>query len=207
MAVNRSSGSEMPSRCRGLSSGSSSHTQPTMVPRFSFSSAPPIPKPPNPRSPRASASSDRRTKSRAALRRKSSYCAPCTTPHSDCSGLPARSWESRWCSVRQRSAQRVVRASDSSWYSRVSMSVVSSSNANMMSAPKPCWICMETSGVKRCLEPSMTERKSTPSLSTCARRSFFAARMSFSVRSAMSMASTLRKPTPSDMTWKPPESV
>src|SRR5699024_12008019 len=52
---------------------------------------------------------------------------------------------------------------------------------------------MENSGVKRCLEPSMKERKSTPSSSTCARRSFLAARISPSVNLATSMARTFLK--------------
>ena len=43
-----SSGSLMPSRCRGLFSGSSSQTHRTMVPRLCFSSAPPMPYPSNP---------------------------------------------------------------------------------------------------------------------------------------------------------------
>ena len=60
----------------------------------------------------------------------------------------------------------------------------------MMSAPSWCWICMLTSGVKRCLEPSITLRKSTPSSSTCAMRSLLRARMSFSARPAVSIAST-----------------
>ena len=66
---------------------------------------------------------------------------------------------------------------------------------------------MDTSGVKRCEEPSMTDLKSTPSSSTRAMRSLLAARMSASVSPAVSMASTFLNPTPRLITWKPPESV
>jgi hypothetical protein len=57
-----------------------------------------------------------------------------------------------------------------------------SSKHMVMVASSACWICVELSGVSRCLEPSICEANVTPSWS--------------SLRSA-----------PSDMTWNPPESV
>ena len=53
----------------------------------------------------------------------------------------------------------------------VFISVVSSSNAKMMSAPSWCWICIDSSGVNRCVDPSRWDLKVTPSSSTAARRS------------------------------------
>ncbi|SKZ87467.1 Uncharacterised protein [Mycobacteroides abscessus subsp. abscessus] len=63
----------MPSRCFGLSSGSSEFTQPTIVPRLAFSKAPPIPKPPKPFPPESWSRRESSVRSRAALRRRSSY--------------------------------------------------------------------------------------------------------------------------------------
>ena len=77
-----SSGSLMPSRCRGLSSGSSSHTHRTIVPRFCFSSAPPMPNPSKP------VRRGHASRSRVACRRRSSYCAPWTTANSAWYGRP-----------------------------------------------------------------------------------------------------------------------
>ncbi|MEY4411781.1 MAG: hypothetical protein RL560_40 [Actinomycetota bacterium] len=47
MAIKKSSGAPIPSRCLGFSCGSVELTQPTIVPSESLSSAPPIPKPSN----------------------------------------------------------------------------------------------------------------------------------------------------------------
>ena len=181
-----SSGSLMPSRCRGSSSGSSSHTHRTMVPRFSFSSAPPMPNPSKPSG----------SRSRAACRRRSSYCAPCTTPNSAWYGLPARSAVSRRCSSMQRAAHAWVRSTDRSWYSRVFIRVVHSSNAKMMSAPSWCWIRIEISGVNRCIEPSRCDLNVTPSSSTVASRFLPAAMTSSDCRPAAFIASTFLNPTP-----------
>ena len=60
--------------------------------------------------------------------------------------------------------------------------LVHSSNDMVMSASRSFWISIERSGVSRCCEPSIGERKVTPS------------------------ASSLRRSL-SDITWKPPESV
>ncbi|SLH24295.1 Uncharacterised protein [Mycobacteroides abscessus subsp. abscessus] len=85
--------------------------------------------------------------------------------------------------------------------------VVSSSKANMTSAPSRCWMPIDTSGVNRCVEPSRCERKVTPSSSTVARRSLPAAITSSFATPTDSIASTFLNPTPSDITWKPPLSV
>lgn len=163
-----------------------------------------MPYPPKPRCPAATLASESSTRSRVACRRRSSYWAPWMTPHSDCSGLPSRSAVWRLCSSMQRAAHRWVRSTEASWYERVSMRVVSSSKAKMMSAPSWCWICMEISGVKRWREPSMKLTKSTPSSST--RAMFFFSRPQ-SWPSFCSMVSVFWKPTPWLITWKPPESV
>src|SRR5450759_4009474 len=86
------------------------------------------------------------------------------------------------------------------------MSVVSSSNANMMSAPSSCWIRMLTSGVNLWVSPLRYEVNVTPSSSTFARRVELSA-MTSSSGTAVSMARTFLKPTPRLITWKPPESV
>ena len=86
------------------------------------------------------------------------------------------------------------------------MSVVSSSNANMMSAPNWCWIRMLTSGVKRWVSPLRYEVNVTPSSSTCASRVEPSA-MTSSSGTVVSIARTFLKPTPRLITWKPPESV
>src|SRR5450756_60184 len=86
------------------------------------------------------------------------------------------------------------------------MSVVSSSNANMMSAPSSCWIRMLTSGVNRWVSPLRCEVNVTPSSSTFARRVEPSA-ITSSSGTAVSIARTFLKPTPRLITWKPPESV
>ena len=142
--TNRSSGSPIPNRWRGRARGSSSVTQLTIVPSSCLSNAPPMPYPSKSMAP----------KSEAALRRRSSYCAPWITPNSAWYGLVDRSAVNFLCSSMQRNAQSLVRSSDITWYSRVFMRVVSSSKANMMSAPSWCCTCMENSGVNRCIVPS-----------------------------------------------------
>ena len=101
-----------------------------------------------------------------------------------------------------------MRSRDSSWYTRVFVSIVSSSNAKMMSAPSWCWTCIETSGVNRWMSPLRWDRKVTPSSSTFAIRSSRAT-VCRSARSfpANSVVSTFFDPTPRLMTWNPPESV
>ena len=197
MAVNMSSGSLMPSRCRGRSAGSSSHTQRTMVPRFAFSSAPPMPKPSKPSG----------NRSRVAVRRRSSYCAPWTTANNAWYGFSRRSSVNLRCSATHRSAQRWVRTTDRSWYSRVFISVVHSSKAKIMSAPSWCWMRIDTSGVNRWRDPSRCDLNVTPSSSTVASRFLPGAITSSARTPETSMARTFLNPAPSESTWKPPESV
>jgi hypothetical protein len=92
-------------------------------------------------------------------------------------------------------------------YSLEFINVVHSSKAKIISAPISCCTCMETSAVKRCIEPSRCDLKVTPSSSTCANRSFPGAITSLSTVFALSMESTFLKPTPNDSTWNPPLSV
>ena len=66
---------------------------------------------------------------------------------------------------------------------------------------------IDTSGVNRWVEPSRCEVNVTPSSSTRASRSLPSAMMSSAWTRSVSIASTLRKPEPSDSTWKPPLSV
>jgi hypothetical protein len=89
----------------------------------------------------------------------------------------------------------------------VFISVVSSSNANMMSAPILCWMPIEISAEKRCASPFKGDLNVTPSSSTQAMRSLPLAMMSSDFMPVTSIASVFLKPTPSDITWKPPESV
>ena len=77
----------------------------------------------------------------------------------------------------------------------------------MMSAPIWCWIAIDTSGVNLWVEPSRCDVKVTPSSSTRASRSLPSAMMSSARTRSVSIASTLRKPAPSDRTWNPPLSV
>ena len=76
-----------------------------------------------------------------------------------------------------------------------------------MSAPRWCWMPIDTSGVKRCRSPLRGLRKVTPSSSTIALRSASAAMTSASVSWETSMARVFLKPAPRLSTWKPPESV
>ncbi len=85
--------------------------------------------------------------------------------------------------------------------------VVHSSNAKVTSAPNWCWMRIDTSGVKRCLEPFRCEVKVTPSSSTRARRVLPSAITSSSRTPAELIANTFLKPTPRLSTWKPPLSV
>jgi hypothetical protein len=87
------------------------------------------------------------------------------------------------------------------------ISVVSSSKANMMSAPSWCWICIDTSGVKRCIDPSRWDLNVTPSSSTVASRSLPSAMTSSGCTECESIDRVFWNPAPSDRTWKPPESV
>ncbi len=87
------------------------------------------------------------------------------------------------------------------------MSVVSSSNANMMSAPILCWMFIEISAEKRCSDPLSGDLNVTPSSSTNARRSLPLAITSSDFMSVVSIASVFLNPAPSESTWNPPESV
>ena len=103
--TNKSSGSPIPKKWRGLSSGNSSFTQRKISPRVCLSNAPPIPKPSN-----ETPSILMEAKSLAAFLRNSSYWAPCKTPKSAWYGLSFRSFVNRSCSTKQRSAQSRVRS-------------------------------------------------------------------------------------------------
>ena len=86
------------------------------------------------------------------------------------------------CAASERSAQRWVRAVASATTARGDDGGTGWSNATAMSAPSASWTAIACSGVKRWSEPSRCERNVTPSSSTTRR-------------------------SPSDTTWKPPESV
>ena len=87
------------------------------------------------------------------------------------------------------------------------MSVVSSSNANMMSAPSLCWMFIEISAENRCSEPLSGDLNVTPSSSTNAMRSLPSAITSSDFMPFTSIANVFLKPAPSESTWNPPESV
>ena len=79
----------------------------------------------------------------------------------------------------------------------------------MMSAPSECWIRMDTSGEKRCRDPSRWEVKVTPSSSTFARRPcpLLVAESSGAALVPALISMTFLNPTPRLITWNPPESV
>ena len=86
--------------------------------------------------------------------------------------------------------------------------MVSSSKANMMSAPIWCWTFIEISGLKRCRSPLRWLLNHTPSSSTWARRSLPGATASSGPEwSTDFMSMTFLNPDPRLITWKPPESV
>ena len=87
------------------------------------------------------------------------------------------------------------------------ISVVSSSNANRISAPSECWMRMDTSGEKRCRDPSRCEVKVTPSSSTFASRPCALLVAASSGVAPADISMTFLNPTPRLITWKPPESV
>ena len=87
------------------------------------------------------------------------------------------------------------------------ISVVHSSKAKMMSAPSWCWMLIEISGENRCIDPSRCDLNVTPSSSTVASRFLPGAMTSSDCMPATFIASTFLNPTPSDITWNPPESV
>ncbi|CAB4687276.1 unannotated protein [freshwater metagenome] len=103
--TNKSSGSPMPRKWRGLSAGSSSFTHFKISPRVCLSNAPPIPKPS--KEVPAILICD---KSFAAFLLKSSYCAPCSTPNNAWYGLSLRTLVNRSCSTKQRWAHNLVRS-------------------------------------------------------------------------------------------------
>ena len=109
----------------------------------------------------------------ALWRRRSGKIPPCTMPNS--------AWSPRACVRRQRSAQACVRASACSLYARL-LGSAHSSRTMMMSAPSCSCARITVSGVKKCRDPSICERNSTPSSVTLR----FSARLN---------------------TWNPPESV
>lgn len=80
------------------------------------------------------------------------------------------------------------------------MSVVSSSNANMMSAPSLCWMFIEISAEKRCSEPLSGDLNVTPSSSTNAMRSLPSAITSSDFMPFTSIANVFLKPAPSEST-------
>ena len=96
---------------------------------------------------------------------------------------PKRAWSSRWWAASDRSAQRCVR-SVATATSRGSVDAGGTgwSKATATSGPSASWIAIDDSGVKRCLDPSWWLRNVTPSSSIALR-------------------------SPSETTWKPPESV
>ncbi len=96
--------------------------------------------------------------------------------------IPKSAWSSREWAASDRSAQRCVRAVASATTSRGEDGVTGWSKATAMSAPSASWTSIACSGVKRWIDPSRWLRNVTPPSSTTRR-------------------------SPSETTWKPPESV
>ena len=108
--TNKSSGSPIPKKWRGLSCGNSSFTHLKISPKLCLSSAPPMPKPS-----KLIPSTFISDKSLAAFLRKSSYWAPCNTPKSAWYGLSERFLVNRSCSAKHLIAQSRVRSKAFSW--------------------------------------------------------------------------------------------
>ena len=96
--------------------------------------------------------------------------------------IPNSAWSGRSWAASERSAQRCVRSVASATTARGELGKTGWSKATAMSEPSACWTPTASSGVNRWSDPSRWLRNATPSSSTTRR-------------------------SPSETTWKPPESV
>ena len=143
----RSIGRPTPIRYRGRSAGMCGMVAARVV---RIASAPsPTESPPT-----ANPSNGMPARASALARRSCGSSPPCTMPKRACSG---RVW-----TVKHRSAQARDRCIASSTRAGSAGRPTTSSSCIAMSAPRLCWIRIESSGVSRTAAPSMCERNDAP---------------------------------------------
>mmetsp|Transcript_25459 Transcript_25459/g.75636 ORF Transcript_25459/g.75636 Transcript_25459/m.75636 type:complete len:233 (-) Transcript_25459:667-1365(-) len=183
------SGSAIPSRWFGLSAGSSGTRKRSSwsISARSAPSEPPIAKPSKGSVARYSADS----------RRSSSSVPPCTTPYMACWRGSAR------CARSERAIQRCERRTDACSRSR-DMPCGGSSSSGMMMSDASCFcVATDDSGVSSMVVPSWYERKTAPRSPVARREAELPSRTLRRFISATSSSVV----SPSEKTWKPPESV